>query len=253
MSFETATVSQSQQHVKGDLELNHWLERLTEQVSLAQDENAVHQALKTVTQQAGFSSYAYLSLQSDTHVAISDYSPEWQSRYFEKSYESLDPVLRHAQNLKETFTWSNTPTGKLSRKETAFFGEAREFGLQSGVTIPFRSGHARRAMLTFASDQPSFGTSQRIDPVTAAIAAATLHAKLRFLRARPTSKTIFHLKAQELTCLRWSAEGKTMKDIADLENISYSTVTFHIKNAKAALGVYSLQHATALATELGLI
>ena len=62
--------------------MNHWLERLTEQVSLAQDESAVHQALKTVTQGAGFTSYAYLSLQSDTHIAISDYSPEWQSRYF---------------------------------------------------------------------------------------------------------------------------------------------------------------------------
>jgi LuxR family transcriptional regulator, activator of conjugal transfer of Ti plasmids len=233
--------------------LNQWLERLTEQVSLAQCETAVHRALEKITREAGFDRYAYLSLQADTQIAISNYPAEWQRRYFEKSYVEIDPVIRHAQGRQQSFNWSNMPTGRPDRKQTVFFGEAREFGLQSGVTIPFKSGFGRWAMLTFACDEPEFATSKDVDPVTAAIAAATLHAKLSFVQARPTGTTIIQLKAQELTCLRWSAEGKTMKDIATLENISYSTVTFHIRNAKTALGVYSLQHATALATQLGII
>ncbi|KQV39924.1 MULTISPECIES: autoinducer binding domain-containing protein [unclassified Rhizobium] len=233
--------------------MNHWLECLTEKVSLAQDEKTIHLALKKVTQEAGFNRYAYLSLQSDTLVAVSDYPSEWQSRYFEKSYASLDPVIRKVQNRQESFSWSNAPIGRPDRKQSAFFGEAKEFGIQSGITIPFKSGPCRRAVLTFASNEPDFAANQSVNPVTAAIAAATLHAQLKFVQARHTSATIIPLKAQELTCLRWSAEGKTMKDIADLENISFSTVAFHLRNAKSNLGVYTLQHATALATELGII
>jgi len=44
-----------------------------------------------------------------------------------------------------------------------------------------------------------------------------------------------------------------MKDIAALENISFAPVTFHLKNARKALDVGTLPHATALATKLKLI
>jgi len=44
-----------------------------------------------------------------------------------------------------------------------------------------------------------------------------------------------------------------MRAIATIEQMSYGNVAFHIRNAKAALGVLSLPQATAVARELGLI
>jgi LuxR family transcriptional activator of conjugal transfer of Ti plasmids len=61
------------------------------------------------------------------------------------------------------------------------------------------------------------------------------------------------LKADELTCLRWSAEGKSMRAIAIIENTTYANVAFFIRNAKAALGATTLPQATAMATKFGLI
>ncbi len=43
------------------------------------------------------------------------------------------------------------------------------------------------------------------------------------------------------------------EDIAAIENISFATVTFHLNNARKALDVGTLPHATALATKLKLI
>jgi LuxR family transcriptional activator of conjugal transfer of Ti plasmids len=109
------------------------------------------------------------------------------------------------------------------------------------------------AMLTLASSDARFADGRTFNPVLAAASFGQVHSRIEGMRIRPTGKTNIRMKADELTCLRWSAEGKSMKDIAVIENTTYSNVAFFIRNAKAALGVSSLPQATALAKELGLI
>lgn len=57
----------------------------------------------------------------------------------------------------------------------------------------------------------------------------------------------------ELACLRWSAEGKTMTEIADILEMSYSGVRHHVEEAKSKLGAVNIKQATAAATRLRLI
>ncbi|WP_158268995.1 LuxR C-terminal-related transcriptional regulator [Ensifer sp. NM-2] len=70
---------------------------------------------------------------------------------------------------------------------------------------------------------------------------------------RPARRSNIRLKSDELTCLRWSAEGKSMNAIAIIENTTYANVCFFLRNAKSALGASTLPQATALAKEFGLI
>ena len=109
------------------------------------------------------------------------------------------------------------------------------------------------AMLTLASEDPEFAKGQTLNPVLAASSVAQLHSRLERLEAKPTDQTPIRMKSDELTCLRWSAEGKSMKAIAIIENTTYSNVAFFLRNAKAALGATSLPQATAMAKEFGLI
>jgi LuxR family transcriptional activator of conjugal transfer of Ti plasmids len=141
----------------------------------------------------------------------------------------------------------------MSKERRNFYGEAAEFGIRSGITIPIKTGFSRMAMLTLASEEADFAEGQLLNPVLAASAVAQLHSRLDFLRTKPTSHTRIRLKPDELTCLRWSAEGKSMKAIAIIEDTSYANVAFFLRNAKAALGATSLPQATALAKEFGLI
>lgn len=233
--------------------MDKWFERLTEQVALSYDEQAVKSTLKRLTREAGFNAYAYLSLQPETQMAISNYSEEWQEGYFEKSYAFVDPVIGIAKSRMAAFSWTNSDNGKLTKERRNFYGEAAEFGIRCGISMPVSAGFGRWAMLTLASDQPSFIDQQTFNPVLAAAAVGQLHARIDLMRTRPTRRSNIKMKSDELTCLRWSAEGKSMKAIAIIENTSYANVAFFIRNAKAALGATTLPQATAMAKELGLI
>jgi LuxR family transcriptional activator of conjugal transfer of Ti plasmids len=233
--------------------LDQWFERLTERVSLAHDETTVKTTLGKLSREAGFCTYAYLSLQAGTQIAISNYDPDWQQRYFEKSYAGIDPVVRNAKDQLEAFAWSNEASTRMSKERRAFYGEAAEFGIRSGITIPIRTGFGRMAMLTLASKETECAKAPAINPVLAASAVALLHSRLERLGTKPTHHTPIRMKSDELTCLRWSAEGKSMKAIAIIENTSYANVAFFLRNAKSALGATTLPQATAMAKELGLI
>lgn len=233
--------------------MNQWFERLIEQVALAHDEAAVKATLEKLSREAGFDAYAYLNLQAETQAAISNYDVEWQQRYFEKSYALIDPVVRNARDQLEAFAWSNEASPKMSKERRSFYREAGQFGIRSGITIPIVTGFSRKALLTFASDDAECARGQILNPVLAASAASQLHSKYNSLVTRPTGHTPMRLKLNELTCLRWSAEGKSMKAIATIENDSYSNIAFHLRNAKSALGATSLPQATAIAKEFGLI
>ncbi len=233
--------------------MNRWLLRLTEQISLAHNEIAIKETLQRITNQAGFDHYAYLSLQGETEKAISTYPEEWQDRYFERSYARIDPVILSARSGQEAFSWSNASTRRQNKDRRAFFGEAAEFGIRSGITIPIKFGFARMAMLTFASSRADSGDAQSLDPVLAAAAACHVHSRVELVGIKPTNHTPIRLRADELTCLRWSSEGKSMRAIATIEDFKYSNVAFFLRNAKRALGAATLPQATALAKEFGLI
>lgn len=233
--------------------MDHWFERLNEQISLAVDENSVKAVLQKMTFEAGFNAYAYLCVRADVPAVISNYPDEWQHRYLKRRYETIDPVVLTARSKFEAFAWSNGSMSRMSKERRNFYGEAAEFGIRSGITVPINTGFARRAMLTLASDDVSFAEAQTLNPIAAAAAFGQVHSRLELMRVDPIQLSTVTLKPDELTCLRWSAEGRSMQDIAQIENMSYSNVCFFILSAKKALGAKSLSQATAFATKLGLI
>ncbi|WP_230174614.1 helix-turn-helix transcriptional regulator [Rhizobium sp. CECT 9324] len=70
---------------------------------------------------------------------------------------------------------------------------------------------------------------------------------------REDDNTPVRLSPVQLVCLRWSAGGKTMKEVAMIEGISVSDVSFHLSNARGALGAVSIAQAITTATRLQLI
>lgn len=61
------------------------------------------------------------------------------------------------------------------------------------------------------------------------------------------------LSQMQANCLRWSAEGRTLKDVAMIEGISVSAVAFHLSNARLRLGACNIAQAIAMANRLQLI
>lgn len=231
-----------------------WFQRLIDLTSVAPTELSLKQALPGLVQQLGFDCYAYLHVQPVRTYAVSNYPAEWQERYLGRDYTRVDPVVKMARAQMKAFTWAAANSGRsTSRAVRSFYAEASDFGIRSGISVPIRTAFGHMSMLTLASSKPSLSLKKDIDQIVAVNAVALLHASLEHYDAEPTAARSIELTAKQALCLRWSAEGKSMRAIATIEAMSYGNVNFHINNAKKALGAVSLPQATALATRLKLI
>ena len=234
--------------------MKRFFQKLIDMSSVARTEQMLTEGLTELVQEFGFDCYEYVNLHPVRTHAVSNYPPEWQARYLAQNYIKVDPIVSMAQARMQAFAWAaerpRQSTDKLVRR---FYREAGDFGIRSGVTIPIRTAFGHMSMLTLASHEPTLAPGKDIDQIAAITAVAQLHAKLEHQNVEPTATAQVDLKAKQALCLKWSAEGKTMKDIAAIENISFATVTFHLNNARKALDVGTLPHATALATKLKLI
>ncbi len=231
-----------------------WFQKLTDISSIAHTEDMLKQALAELTPEIGFDCYAYLNLQPVRSFAVSNYPLEWQVRYLAKHYMRTDPVVSTARSVMRAFTWAAEAQRRVTSKQLRrFYSEAADFGIMSGISIPIRTAFGHMSMLTFASHKPSLTLEKDIDQLAAVTAVSMLHAKLEQKDVVPTASARVELTVKQATCLKWSAEGKSMRAIASLENLSFGTVNFHLNNARKALDAGSLSQAAALATKLKLI
>lgn len=234
--------------------MQHWLDKLTDLTAIQGDQSTLEEALSGLTEQIGFGGYAYLNVQPGHILAISNYHPEWRSVYFERSYSELDPIVKRAKSLKQTFTWTGEQERlRLSKAERSFFAHAADFGIRSGITIPVKTANGSMSMFTLASEKPTIDLDREIDAVAAATAVAQLHARIAFLRATPTIEDPAYLDPKEATYLRWIAVGKTMEEVADLEGVKYNSVRVKLAETKKRFDVHTTTHLTALAIRRKLI
>jgi LuxR family transcriptional activator of conjugal transfer of Ti plasmids len=234
--------------------MHTWFQRLIDVSSVASTEASLKDALPGLVRELGFDCYAYLNVHPVRTYAVSNYPAEWQNRYLSRDYTRVDPVVALARARMHAFTWAaENPRRIRSKAVRTFYSEASDFGIRSGISIPIRTAFGHMSMLTLASNKPSLSLETDIDQIAAVNAVALLHASLEHHDAAPTSARSIELTAKQALCLRWSAEGKSMRAIATIEAMSYGTVNFHINNAKKALDAASLPQATALATKMKLI
>ena len=65
---------------------------------------------------------------------------------------------------------------------------------------------------------------------------------------RPTSLT-----DREVEILRWTIDGKTAWEVAQILKITERTVNFHLQNVMSKFGVHNKTHAAAIAMSFGLL
>jgi len=233
----------------------HPFDPLIEASSTACGEQSLKTAVEGFALTHGFELFAYLHLRAKRSFAVSNYPTEWQALYFDRSYNRIDPVITAAKRGMRAFRWSiDRDRPGITHDLRRFYDEAAKYEIRSGFSIPVRTGFGEFAILTLASSSSvSLSDGKYMDAVQAAAAVAFIHA--RFVQqGRPGGASApVALSPRELMCLRWSAEGKSMHDIALVAGLKYSTVRFYLDTAKTKLDVVTLPQATALAIKLMLI
>ncbi|MBX5272659.1 transcriptional regulator TraR [Rhizobium sp. NLR17b] len=234
--------------------MQHWLDKLIDLAALRGDEQVLKDALSHFAHKAGFSGYAYLFIRPGHTIASTSYPPEWRSIYFKRKFETIDPIVKRAKSVKRVFTWSGEhDRRRLPKEQSAFFDQAADFGIRSGITIPIRAANGSTSLFTLASDKFSVDLKRDIDPVAAAAAVGQLHTRMTLLPLTPIAQDPAWLDPKEAAYLNWISVGKTMEETADLEGVKYNSVKSKLEEARKRLKIHTMPHLVALAVRAGLI
>lgn len=182
---------------------------------------------------------------------FSNYPEAWRNHYLRSGYLFRDPSVAHGQRSCVARTWDD----QLFADEPTMWDEARSAGLRHGWFKSTLETSGCGSMLTLARSHDEF-TPNELRAVSEKLSWLAHAAHLVVMRALlPTEATEPNstLTAREIEVLRWTADGKSSSEIADILTISDNTVNFHIKNAVRKLGANNKTSATVRATVMGLL
>jgi DNA-binding CsgD family transcriptional regulator len=235
---------------------------LIDMLSKAGTIEEIHSACSALCNEFGFDRFQYgaripTSFVKPYFIFISSYQEEWRARYLSEGYMSIDPTVTHCARHVTPFCWEQiTSLEKENERIHRFMGEARDFGLNNGISFPVHSAQGEFAMFSVASDQdPTRAKLKNLEALPIAhLFTAHLHEAVRKIieqQVIPLKQT--HLTDREQQCLLWTAEGKTAWETSQILHISERTVVFHLQNVAQKLNVVNRQQAVARAVSLGLI
>lgn len=192
-----------------------------------------------------------LPVSAPSAIWICNYPLEWQRRYQEGKYVNVDPIVAHALVSDDLLLWSDEAFAEAPQMRA----EAREFGLVHGWAQPRRDALGIVSVLTGVRRNPPISPEEleikreRFHWLSYLCHENMLRQWAPTLRTGPQTE----LSARELEVLRWTCEGKTSGDIAEIIGVAESTITFHMRNACRKLGTPNKTAAAVRAVLLGLL
>ena len=181
----------------------------------------------------------------------SNYPEEWLRRYHEQSYMEIDPTVAHGMRNSAPVVWSDA----FFANARQMWEEAQSHGLRHGWAQSRRDPEGTYSMLVLARSETALTESEllRLMPQMQWLVHAS-HEAMKFCgqTVNPEPRPV-DLSDREIDVLRWTAEGKTSADVAEILNISERTVNFHINSVVAKLGACNKTSAAVRAAMLGLL
>ncbi|MER8409226.1 LuxR family transcriptional regulator [Mesorhizobium sp. M1307] len=226
-------------------------ENFVEQLSASVDAADLREAMASAAAGFDFPLFAYFTYPSapgDAPQLISNYPSSWTSRYLQQRYHSLDPVILRGLQGWDTFDWGvDRARHCLPNSQQQILESAAEFGIRGGLTMSMHDHCGRFAALTFASDESRPPLLRSLTRYEKALQLVAINFHIHVRRRLADDRVVdgVTLTPREFECLKWAARGKSAWVISQLLGVSKRTVTFHLENAKAKLGVRTINQAVA--------
>lgn len=183
------------------------------------------------------------------------YSDAWAEHYRTQGYTAIDPVVNVGARSLLPVDWSRLP--RNDKKVQRMFGEAKDAGIGSqGLTIPVRGPTNGLWALFIATSNESDHDwqSRRFELIKDLVHVAYyVHQRAYEVHVEETPVDLNAITKREVEALEWSAEGKSVADIAILMRISVETVKAHLDSARFKLQALNRTHAVTKAIRAGLI
>jgi len=181
---------------------------------------------------------------------LNNYPRSWQERYAQAGYLQVDPTVSHGRRSQAPLVWDD----HVFADTRTLWDEAKAHGLAVGWAQSSLDGLGAVGMITLSRSGQSL-TAQELDAKQQKMKWLAQVAHLAFSRLFRCHSTTGDqiLSGRELEVLKWSGDGKSAQDIADILSLSKNTVDFHIKNCVVKLQVPNKTAAVVRAALLGLL
>ncbi|HEX5784624.1 MAG TPA: autoinducer binding domain-containing protein [Burkholderiaceae bacterium] len=235
--------------------MNHWADELTQAASSPFEEAEAFSAIQAAATALGFEGCCFwwrtpLPVTQPKLTFISNHPQAWQRRYQEAGYIHIDPVVLHGHLSQQPLLW----TDELFATTPTLRAEAKKHGLIHGWSQAKQGFYGLRSMLSL---------TRATHPITVEELAAKqpkmslLVNMAHMLLAQPAPgdqrSTNTQLTKREIEIMKWTVDGKTVAQVAEILLISTDTVKFHIKNAMAKLDAPNKVTAAVKALTMGLL
>ena len=183
---------------------------------------------------------------------IVTYSVQWQTRYYEKQYIRIDPVISHGSRAVLPFDWSELANNDPGAH--AFFADASNYGVgRNGISIPVRNRTRAFSLVSFTSDhrKEEWDNYKKQNMPTLQILSNLISSAASITGKVPVTPA--SLSRRERQCLILAAGGKSYDDVAEITNLELCDVKRYLDTARHKLYAINLAHAIAIAVATGII
>ncbi len=236
--------------------MRNWQEDLLTLCEGAACEKEVFRKVESASAALGFEHCAYglrapLPLTNPATVMLNNYPKGWQERYGIQGYVKVDPTVLHGRQSRTPLVWSDDVFAGVPQ----MWDEARSFGLCVGWAQSSLDSLGVGGMLTLARSSDDLSEVElRSNGQRMRWLVSVAHLALsRVVSAKSPAARSPTLTAREIEVLKWTADGKSAQEIADILALSKNTVDFHVKNAVCKLQTANKTAAVVRAALLGLL
>lgn len=215
--------------------------------------------LTRFTQQLGFETFAATAvidhfLGEPEFISVDNTPASYRESFYDRGGAKRDPVMQHCKTKSVPVIWDQTTYVKADQGEK--WEHQARFGYRYGISLALHMPEGRHFIFGVDRDQPLPKDAAEVTRLVADLQLFAVHAQeasMRILVPALASPGLPALTPRELETLRWTMEGKTAWEVANVLGISERTAVLHANNAMHKLGCVNKHQAVLKALRLGLI
>jgi LuxR family transcriptional regulator, quorum-sensing system regulator BjaR1 len=184
-------------------------------------------------------------------VMLNTRPAEYTKRYYEKNYVVQDPAVKELRRNLNPYSWGDIRKNRpLDKAEKSILDEGADFRWRDGFIIPIVTLTGQVSLFCPCGLEPNL--SPRARAALEVIGIYSHHALRRAVSQLDRSSSEHApLTNREREILQWVAIGKSDDEIGDILNLSGTTVTSHVENAKRKLNTFRRTYAVVQAIRFG--
>jgi LuxR family transcriptional regulator, quorum-sensing system regulator BjaR1 len=197
-----------------------------------------------VVNNLGIDCFTFYEFSAPDPLITGTFPSEWIDHYQRQHYNLADPMFILLRRGVRPVLWKELePYAARNAASKKILGEASEFRLLDGYSVPISDPSGMRCLLSFSTIQldshPKLLLALQLISVFA-------HAKYEEIVAT-AQDGLGPLSDREIECLKWAAAGKTDWEIGQIIEVKTTTVRTHLEHARQKLNAANKVEAVAKA------